>query len=148
MRYHSANACATLEEWMREVAIPAVGFAMTEAVLQRWLKQPGEVVDEGEPVAEIETDKTTAELEAPATGTLGRHRFGEGELVPVGVVLTVILAPGEIETDGAAGSVAPVATDELTLATATTSSSATNGLEAATRAVGTAPEVRGIGAAS
>src|SRR4051812_6986260 len=149
MRYHSANACATWEEWMREVAIPAVGFAMTEAVLQRWLKQPGEVVDEGEPVAEIETDKTTAELEAPATGTLGRHRFGEGELVPVGVVLTVILAPGEIETDGAADSVAAsVATDGLTAAAATTPSSATNGLEPATRAVGTAPEVLGMGTAS
>src|SRR4051812_8467765 len=53
------------EERMRDVAIPAVGFAMTEAVLQRWLKQPGESVDEGEPVAEIETDKTTAELESP-----------------------------------------------------------------------------------
>jgi pyruvate/2-oxoglutarate dehydrogenase complex dihydrolipoamide acyltransferase (E2) component len=86
---------------VREVAIPSVGFAMTEALLLRWTKQPGEAVSEGEPIAEVETDKTTAELEAPASGTVGRHRFAAGEVVPVGVVLTVILEPGETETDGA-----------------------------------------------
>jgi len=82
---------------VREVAIPAVGFAMTEAVLLAWAKQPGDAVSAGDVVAEIETDKTTAELEAPASGILGRHRFAPGDVVPVGTALTVILVPGEVE---------------------------------------------------
>ena len=86
---------------MREVAIPAVGFAMTEALLIDWTRQPGDAVAAGDPIAEIETDKTTAELEAPIAGILGRHRFAAGDVVPVGVALTVILAPGETE-DGTA----------------------------------------------
>jgi pyruvate/2-oxoglutarate dehydrogenase complex dihydrolipoamide acyltransferase (E2) component len=90
----------SLEDAVREVAIPAVGFAMTEALLIAWTKQPGDVVSAGEAVAEIETDKTNAELEAPIDGILGRHRFAPGDVVPVGVALTVILEPGEIETEG------------------------------------------------
>lgn len=86
---------------MREVSIPAIGFAMTEALLVQWTRQPGDAISEGEVVAEIETDKTTAELEAPVSGILGRHRFAPGDVVPVGVALTVILAPGEIEADDA-----------------------------------------------
>lgn len=84
---------------MHEVSIPAVGFAMTEALLVRWLKQPGDMVDAGEPVAEIETDKAIAELEAPASGVLGRHRFAVGTAVPVGVALTMILGDGESEDE-------------------------------------------------
>jgi TPP-dependent pyruvate/acetoin dehydrogenase alpha subunit len=84
---------------VREVSIPAVGFAMTEGVLVRWLKQPGERVEAGDAVVEIETDKALTDLEAPAAGTLGRHRFDSGAAVPVGVALTVILLEGESEDE-------------------------------------------------
>jgi pyruvate dehydrogenase E2 component (dihydrolipoamide acetyltransferase) len=82
---------------VREITIPAVGYAMTEALLVRWLKQPGDAVAAGEAVAEIETDKASADLEAPADGLLGRHRFEAGTLVPVGVALAVVLEGGEAE---------------------------------------------------
>ena len=82
---------------MHEVSIPSVGFAMTEGLLVRWLKQPGDPVAVGDAVAEIETDKTNAELESPAAGVLGRHRFEVGAAVPVGVPLVMILEVGEAE---------------------------------------------------
>lgn len=76
---------------MREVLIPATGFAMTEALLVRWYKQPGDPVSVGEPLAEIETDKVTADLESPAAGILGPHLADAGSYVPVGIPLTRIL---------------------------------------------------------
>ena len=76
---------------VREVLIPASGFAMTEALLVRWYKNPGDHVVTGEAIAEIETDKVTADLESPATGRLGPHLAAEGTMVPVGIPLTHIL---------------------------------------------------------
>lgn len=103
---------------MRDVTIPALGMAMTEALLLTWLKQPGDAVVEGEPIAEIETDKATMDLESPAGGTLGRHLFDAGALVPIASPVCRILEPGEVEpTDDAAvessaASVAPVTSPE------------------------------------
>jgi pyruvate dehydrogenase E2 component (dihydrolipoamide acetyltransferase) len=83
------------------VTIPALGMAMTEALLMSWLKEPGDQVVEGEPIAEIETDKATMALESPAAGTLGRHLFDTGALVPIASPVCRILEPGEIEpSDG------------------------------------------------
>jgi pyruvate dehydrogenase E2 component (dihydrolipoamide acetyltransferase) len=85
---------------MHDVTIPALGMAMTEAILTRWCKQPGDAVTVGDVLAEIETDKSAVDLESPADGTLGRHLVGEGDVVPVGNVVVWILAPGETETAG------------------------------------------------
>lgn len=82
---------------MRDVTIPALGMAMTEALLMTWLKQPGDTVAEGEPIAEIETDKATMDLESPATGLLGRHLFDVGALVPIASPVCRILEVGEVE---------------------------------------------------
>jgi pyruvate dehydrogenase E2 component (dihydrolipoamide acetyltransferase) len=76
---------------MKEVTIPSTGFAMSEALLLRWYKQPGDPVVEGESIAEIETDKTTAELESPCAGTIGPHLAEEGTLVSVGEPITTII---------------------------------------------------------
>ena len=84
---------------MREVAIPSVGMAMTEAVINVWLKNPGDSVAAGETLAEIETDKSTLELESPSDGLLGRHLVPAGATVPVGQVIVRILSPGEVEKD-------------------------------------------------
>ena len=84
---------------MQDVTIPALGMAMTEAVLIRWYKQPGDPVAAGDLLAEIETDKSVIELESPAAGTLGRHRAAEGDAVPVGEAVVRILALGETDTD-------------------------------------------------
>jgi 2-oxoglutarate dehydrogenase E2 component (dihydrolipoamide succinyltransferase) len=80
-----------------EIRVPTLGESVTEATVARWLKQPGETITRDEPVVELETDKVTLEVPAPAAGTLREIRAGEGTNVPVGAVLGII-------ADGAAGS--------------------------------------------
>lgn len=76
------------------VILPALGMAQDTGKIVQWLKAEGEAVREGEFIAEIETDKATVELEAPATGTLARLHAA-GDEVPVGQAIAVILADGE-----------------------------------------------------
>ncbi len=78
-----------------EVIMPKLGWTMTEGTIVRWLKAEGEEVGEGEPLLEVQTDKVTMEVEAPATGILGKILVPEGETVPVVQVIGYILAPGE-----------------------------------------------------
>jgi pyruvate dehydrogenase E2 component (dihydrolipoyllysine-residue acetyltransferase) len=82
---------------VQHVNIPSLGMAMTEAVLTRWHKQPGDSVAAGEVIADIETDKSVVDLESPAEGVLGRHLVAEGEVVPVGAPVVRVLGPGESE---------------------------------------------------
>jgi pyruvate dehydrogenase E2 component (dihydrolipoamide acetyltransferase) len=88
---------------VREVTIPSVGMAMTEAVLNAWLKNPGDSVVSGEAIAEIETDKSSLDLESPSDGVLGRHLVAAGASVPVGQVIVRVLEPGETEPNDNAG---------------------------------------------
>ncbi len=74
-----------------EVAMPALGMAMTHGTLVKWLKNPGERVEAGEAVAEIETDKATMELNSDFSGSMGEHLFAEGAEVPVGEPIVAIL---------------------------------------------------------
>jgi pyruvate dehydrogenase E2 component (dihydrolipoamide acetyltransferase) len=53
-----------------EVIMPALGMAQEKGTLVKWLKAEGEAVTKGEPLMEVETDKATVEIEAPASGTL------------------------------------------------------------------------------
>ncbi len=76
---------------VQDVTIPALGMAMTEAILTRWYKKPGETVAAGEAIAEIETDKSAVDLESPADGVLGPHLVAEGDEVPVGAAVTRIM---------------------------------------------------------
>jgi len=71
----------------------------------KWLKAPGHAVRKGEPIVEIETDKVTVEIEAPASGVLRDVTARAGDVVPVGKTIALIFAPGEA---GAAGPAAPV----------------------------------------
>ena len=75
--------------------MPALEMAQDTGKLLRWLKQEGEHVTKGEPLMEIETDKVTVEIEATATGTLTGFRAREGDDIPVGQVIALILADGE-----------------------------------------------------
>ena len=56
---------------MADLVVPQLGESITEAVVVRWLKQPGEAVAADEPVAELETDKITAQLLSPVAGAMG-----------------------------------------------------------------------------
>ena len=75
--------------------MPALEMAQESGRLVQWLKREGEAVTKGEPVMEIETDKVTVEIEAPASGILSGMLVHEGDVVPVGQTIAWILAPGE-----------------------------------------------------
>ena len=53
-----------------EINVPSLGESVTEATVAKWLKQPGDAVARDEPLVELETDKVTLEVPAPAAGTL------------------------------------------------------------------------------
>src|ERR1700730_17920952 len=78
-----------------EVIMPALGMAQETGKLLRWIKNEGDAVTKGEPLMEIETDKVTVEIEAPADGALGGISAVEGEDVPVGRAVAYVLAEGE-----------------------------------------------------
>jgi pyruvate dehydrogenase E2 component (dihydrolipoamide acetyltransferase) len=78
-----------------EVIMPKMGDAMEEGTLLKWLKSEGEEVSEGDPIAEIETDKVTMELEAEDAGTLAQLIADEGQDVPVGGAIAFIQGEGE-----------------------------------------------------
>ena len=77
------------------VAMPSMGYDMKEGIVVRWRKKEGEQVARGEVIAEIETDKATVEMEAYASGVLGKIIAEEGASIPVGDLIAVITAPGE-----------------------------------------------------
>jgi pyruvate dehydrogenase E2 component (dihydrolipoamide acetyltransferase) len=72
------------------VTMPNLGYDMEEGKIAVWRKGVGESVGRGEPIAEVETDKTTVEMEALASGTLVEIVRMEGETVAVGEVIAVI----------------------------------------------------------
>ena len=76
-----------------DVTMPNLGYDMESGRVQAWLKSVGDAVKRGEPIAEIETDKTTVEMEALASGTLVEIVCEAGSEAPVGAVI------GILETD-------------------------------------------------
>ena len=77
------------------VIMPALEMAQETGKVVRWLKSAGQTVSKGEPIVEIETDKITVEIESPASGVLGNVTAREGDVVPVGQTIAVVLAAGE-----------------------------------------------------
>jgi pyruvate dehydrogenase E2 component (dihydrolipoamide acetyltransferase) len=73
-----------------EVTMPNLGYDMEEGRVGNWLKRVGDRVERGEPLAEIETDKTTVEMEAMASGTLVEIVHDAGSDVAVGEVIAVL----------------------------------------------------------
>jgi pyruvate dehydrogenase E2 component (dihydrolipoamide acetyltransferase) len=91
-----------------EITMPQMGFDMTEGTIASWLKKEGETVTKGEPIAEIETDKTTIQIEAFGSGVLMRILAPAGAKIPVGDTIGIIADPGE-KVDAAAAAPAPAA---------------------------------------
>jgi 2-oxoglutarate dehydrogenase E2 component (dihydrolipoamide succinyltransferase) len=86
-----------------EIRVPALGESVTEATIGRWFKKPGELVRADEPIVELETDKVTLEVNAPASGILAEIIAKDGETVGVGALLGKIgdgaaVAPLKAET--------------------------------------------------
>jgi len=77
------------------VIMPALELAQETGKVLHWLKAPGDLVRKGESIVEIETDKVTVEIEAPASGILSDVTARAGDVVPVGQAIALIVAPGE-----------------------------------------------------
>lgn len=89
-----------------EIRLPQLGESTTHARLSLWLKREGEHVTRGDVIAEVETDKTSVEIEAPADGILVSIRIAAGtERVPVNEVLAVLDAASRAATERIAASV-------------------------------------------
>src|SRR5258708_9039222 len=73
-----------------EIKVPTLGESVTEGTVAKWLKAVGDAVALDEPLLELETDKVTLEVNAPAAGTLAEITVPEGGNVGVGAVLGVI----------------------------------------------------------
>jgi 2-oxoglutarate dehydrogenase E2 component (dihydrolipoamide succinyltransferase) len=93
---------------MAQIRVPTLGESVTEATIGKWFKKPGDAVAVDEPLVELETDKVTIEVPAPAAGVLADIAAKDGDTVAVGAVL------GEIKEGaagaGAAAKAAPAAT--------------------------------------
>ena len=72
-----------------EILLPKIGFSMNEGTLAEWMVEDGAQVVEGQPLYALESDKSTNEVEAPASGTL-RIQALTGETYEVGTVLGTI----------------------------------------------------------
>ena len=83
----------------REINLPQWGMAMNDGTVVKWLKNVGDQINKGDELVEIESTKVNASIEAPDGGILGRIDVGEGNLVPVGTVLGLILFDGEKSED-------------------------------------------------
>ena len=70
-----------------EIRVPALGELVTEATVGRWFKKAGEPVNADEPIVELETDKVTLEVNAPASGILSEIAAQDGETVSAGALL-------------------------------------------------------------
>jgi len=85
---------------MTEIRVPTLGESVSEATIGRWFKKPGDTVAVDEPLVELETDKVTIEVPAPAAGVLADVAAKDGDTVAVGALL------GQIK-DGAGAAPAP-----------------------------------------
>ena len=84
-----------------EIKVPAMGESVTEATVARWFKKEGDAVHRDEPLLELETDKVTVEVPAPADGAIEKITVKAGDTVQVGSVLGAI-------AEGKAGKATPV----------------------------------------
>src|SRR5205809_7919063 len=72
---------------MTEIRVPTLGESVTEATIGKWFKKPGDTVAVDEPLVELETDKVTIEVPAPAAGVLSEIAAKNGDTVAVGALI-------------------------------------------------------------
>lgn len=86
-----------------EVVMPKFGLTMVEGTIQRWFKNEGEAINEGEALFEVETEKVLYEVESTASGVVAKLLYGLEAVVPVGLPVAVIAEAGEDMVEVAAG---------------------------------------------
>jgi 2-oxoglutarate dehydrogenase E2 component (dihydrolipoamide succinyltransferase) len=119
-----------------DIKVPTLGESVTEATVGKWFKKAGDAVAVDEPLVELETDKVTVEVPAPAAGTLAEIVVNEGETVNVGALLGSILAGGAAARPAAQ----PTPKQEAAVAQASAPTAAQSTKEAAAQQAGTAGE--------
>ena len=122
-----------------EIRVPTLGESVSEATIGKWFKKPGEAVKADEPLVELETDKVTLEVNAPAAGVLGEIVAKEGDTVGVSALL------GTIAEGGAAAAPAPKAEAKPAVAPAPAAEAPK---AAATKAADSGPAVSRLAAES
>ncbi len=92
-----------------EIRVPTLGESVSEATIGRWFKKPGDVVKADEPLVELETDKVTLEVNAPAAGVLAEIVAKDGDTVEPGALLGQISAGGAVAAPAVAAPAPPAA---------------------------------------
>ncbi|MGH3090393.1 MAG: dihydrolipoamide acetyltransferase family protein [Rubrobacteraceae bacterium] len=82
----------------KPVTMPQLGESVTEGTIARWLKSEGEEIEKDEPIAEVDTDKVSAELPSPLAGKLEKLLVAEGDTVDVGTEIALVAVEGEVES--------------------------------------------------
>jgi 2-oxoglutarate dehydrogenase E2 component (dihydrolipoamide succinyltransferase) len=103
-----------------EIRVPTLGESIVDAVIVKWLKQPGDQVARNEPLVELETDKVNVEIPAEQAGVLEAIERNEGDTVEVGELLGMIAEGAAAEPAEAPAEEAPAAAPEPVAAKATT----------------------------
>ena len=98
------------------VIMPKFEMSQETATIVEWLAAEGDAIQQGQPLLEVETDKVTMEIEAPASGVLAQISARSGDVVPVTEVIATILAPGERAPAAAAAPAQPTAPGSPSLA--------------------------------
>ena len=125
----------------KTIIMPKSGMAMEEGVIIKWLKKEGDKIEKGEPVLEVETDKSTMEVEADYAGTLVKIVYNEGDTVPVTEVVGWIGEPGEEIPEAAKKPAAGDAVDDAAGASADEKTAVQESAPAAAAEAAEAPSV-------
>ncbi|MFA6950081.1 MAG: dihydrolipoamide acetyltransferase family protein [Lentimicrobiaceae bacterium] len=73
-----------------EIVMPKLGESIIEATITRWIKKPGDMIEEDDPIVEIATDKVDSEIPSPVEGKLLEIKYKEGDVIEVGKVIAII----------------------------------------------------------
>src|SRR2546428_9505026 len=92
-----------------DIIMPALELAQETDRVVHWLRRAGDTVRKAERIVEIETDKVTVEIEAPASGVLRDVTAQEGDVVPVGRTIAIVVGADEAGAAAAAATVMPPA---------------------------------------
>lgn len=96
----------------QKIIMPKQGLQMTEGLITQWYKQEGDTVQEGEPLFDMETDKTAITIDSTASGTILKLLFEEGDLIPIAETIAIVGEPGEDYSALLSGEEAPAAEEK------------------------------------